>query len=125
MANIVYRQMPAPLELSQQIPAPRAKARMQKPQGRANFCCKSPGVQGGWLSMKLIPAYKADKRFTDLNSAMQQNFLVTGRQIEPLTSKPVLSNFYVPSEDHHNHELTFITLSIIGIVAFCGIMRSK
>ena len=39
---------------------------------------------------------------------MQQYFLVTGRQLEPLPSKPVLSDFYVPSEDHHNREHTFI-----------------
>ena len=45
---------------------------------------------------------KAEKRFTDLNSAMQQYFLMTGRQLEPLPPKPVLSNFYVPSEDQHN-----------------------
>ena len=56
---------------------------------------------------------------------MQQYFLVTGRQLEPVPPKPVLSYFYVPSEDHHNRELTFISLSIIGIRAFYGIMRSK
>ena len=50
---------------------------------------------------------KAEERFVDLNSAMQQYFVVTGRQLEPLPPKPVLSDFYVPSEDHHNHELTF------------------
>ena len=63
---------------------------------------------------------KAEKRFADLNSAMQQYFIVTGRQLEPLPlpPKPVLSDFYVPSEDHHNHELAFITLSMIGIGAF-------
>ena len=52
-------------------------------------------------------------------------FIVTGRQLEPLPPKPVLSNFYVPSEDHHNHELAFITISMIGIGAFCGIPISK
>ena len=62
--------------------------------------------------------HKAEKRFTDLNSAMQQYRLVTGRQLELLPHKPVLSDFYVPSEDHHNRELTFITLSMIGIGAF-------
>ena len=61
---------------------------------------------------------KTEKRFADLNSAMQQYFIVTGRQLEPLPSKPVLSDFYVPSEDHHNRELTFITLSMVGIGAF-------
>ena len=61
---------------------------------------------------------KAEKRFADLNSAMQQYFIVTGRQLEPLPSKPVLSDSYVPSEDHHNRELAFITLSMVGIGAF-------
>ena len=54
----------------------------------------------------------------DLNSAMQQYFIVTGRQLEPLPPKPVLSDYYVPSEDLHNRELMFITLSVIGIGAF-------
>ena len=46
---------------------------------------------------------------------MQQYLIMTGRQLEPLPPKPVLSDFYVPSEDHHNQELAFITLSMIGI----------
>ena len=61
----------------------------------------------------------------DLNSAIQQYFIVTGRQLEPLSPKPVLSDFYVPSEDHHNHELMLITLSMVGIGAFCGTPISK
>ena len=61
---------------------------------------------------------KAVKRFADLSSAMPQYFIVTGRQLEPLPPKPVLSDFYVPSEDHHNCELVFITLSMVGIGAF-------
>ena len=62
--------------------------------------------------------YKAEKRFTDINAAMQQYFLVTGRQLKLLPPNPVLFDFYVPSEDHHNCELTFITLSMIGIRSF-------
>ena len=62
--------------------------------------------------------HRAEKRFMDLNSAMQQYFIVTGRQSEPLPPKPVLSNFYVLSEDHHNRELAFITISMIRIGAF-------
>ena len=61
---------------------------------------------------------KAEKRFADLNSAMQQYFLVTGRQLEPLPPKPVLSDIYVPSEDHNNRELAFISLSMVEIGAF-------
>ena len=43
MAKIVHRQMPAPKKLSQQIPAPRAKARMQKPQGGGKLLVQIPG----------------------------------------------------------------------------------
>ena len=71
-----------------------------------------------YINNQIIKERKAEKRFTDLNSAMQEYFIVTGRQLEPLPSEPVLSDFYVPSEDHHNRELVFITLSMIGIGAF-------
>ena len=71
-----------------------------------------------YINNQIIKERKAEKRFTYLNSAMQQYFLVTGRQLEPLPPKPILSDFYVPSEDHHNCELAFITLSMIGIGAF-------
>ena len=71
-----------------------------------------------YINSQIIKERKAEKRFTDLNSAMQQYFIVTGRQLEQLPPKPVLSDFYVPSEDHHNRELVFITLSMIGIGAF-------
>ena len=62
--------------------------------------------------------HKAEKKCTDLNAAMQQYFLVTGRQLEPLPPKPAFSDFYVPSEDHHSRELAFITSSMIGIGVF-------
>ena len=71
-----------------------------------------------YINSQIVKERKAEKRFTDLNSAMQQYFLVTGRQLEPLPPKPVLYDFYVSSEDHHNRELAFITLSMIGIGAF-------
>ena len=71
-----------------------------------------------YINNQIMKEHKAEKRCTDLNSAMQQYFIVTGRQLEPLPPEPVLSDFYVPSEDHHNSELAFITLSMIGIVAF-------
>ena len=71
-----------------------------------------------YINNQIIKERKAENRFTDLNSAMQQSFIVTGRQLEPLPPKPVLFDYYVLSEDHHNRELTFITLSVIGIGVF-------
>ena len=78
-----------------------------------------------YINDGIIKEHKAEKRFTDLNSTMQQYFLVTGRQLEPLPPKPVLSDFYVPSEDHHNRELTFITLSMIGVGAWAFLWYSN
>ena len=63
-----------------------------------------------YINNHIMKQHKAEKRFVDLNSAMQQYFIVTSRHLEPLPPKPVLSDFYVPSEDHHNRELAFITL---------------
>ena len=71
-----------------------------------------------YINSEIAEEHKARKRFIDLSSAMQQYFIVTGRQLESLPPKPVLSNFHVPSEDHHNRELAFITLSMVGIGAF-------
>ena len=71
-----------------------------------------------YINNEIVKEHKAEKRFMDLNSAMQQYFIVTGRQLEPLPPKPALSDFYVPPEDHRNRELAFITLSMIEIGAF-------
>ena len=48
------RQMPAPQELSQQIPAPWQKLGCKNPRVGANFWCKSPGLHGGGVVMDEI-----------------------------------------------------------------------
>ena len=37
-----------------------------------------------YINSQIVKERKAEKRFTDLNSAMQQYFPVTGMQLEPL-----------------------------------------
>ena len=71
-----------------------------------------------YINDEIAKEHKAEKRFTDLNSAMRQYILVTGTQLEPLPPKPILSDYYTPSENHHIREITFITLSMIGIGAY-------
>ena len=70
-----------------------------------------------YINNEIVKECKAEKRFSDLNTAMLKYSLVTVRQLKPFPPKLVLSDFYVPSEDHHNLELTFIALSMIGIGA--------
>ena len=48
MANIVYREMPAPRELPQQIPAPGQKLGCKNPQGGGKFLVQIlGGARGG------------------------------------------------------------------------------
>ena len=47
MANIVYREMPTPWELSQQFLAPGQKLKWKSPMVEANFWCKSLLVHEG------------------------------------------------------------------------------
>ena len=46
-----------------------------------------------YINNEIVKEHKAEKRFTDLNSTMQQYFLVTGRWLEPLPPKPVYPTF--------------------------------
>ena len=45
-----------------------------------------------YINNQIIKQRKAEKRFVDFNSAMQQYFIVTGRRLEPSPPKPVLSD---------------------------------
>ena len=58
MAKIVYRQMPAHREPSQQIPAPRQKLGCKSPWVGANFWCRSLGVHGGMVMDELDTCIK-------------------------------------------------------------------
>ena len=46
-----------------------------------------------YINSEIAKEQKTEKRFADLNLAMQQYFIVTGRRLEPLPPKPVLSDF--------------------------------
>ena len=58
---------------------------------------------------------KAETKFTELNDAVRQYHEVFGHELPPLPRKPVLSDFYTPSNEQHYRELGFIALSMIGI----------
>ena len=58
---------------------------------------------------------KAETKFTELNDAMREYHEVFGQELPSLPRKPVLSDFYTPSDEQHYRELGFIALSMIGI----------
>ena len=56
-------------------------------------------------------------KFTELNDAMREYHEVFGPGIWPpgsasIPREPVVSDFYEPSNEQHNRELAFITLSV-------------
>ena len=69
MAEIVYRQMPAPRDIPQKIPAPRAKIRMQKPQSGGEFSVQIPGGARGGMVMAKIDNCITFRSFHQLSEA--------------------------------------------------------
>ena len=58
---------------------------------------------------------RAEAKFTELNDAMREYHNVFGKELNPLPPKPVLSDFYHPSENQHFREIAFITLGMVMI----------
>ena len=46
---------------------------------------------------------------------MREYHEVFGHELPPLPRKPVLSDFYTPTDEQHYRELGFIALSMIGM----------
>ena len=63
---------------------------------------------------------EAVHEFSDVDDAMRQYYLVTGTELPNLPPKPELSDFYTPSEDQENRELTFVVggMLLTGFVAW-------
>ena len=64
-------------------------------QGTQIEWAKKRQEQLDYINNEIIKERKAEKRFTDLNSAMQQYFLVTGRQLESLPPKPLIFMYHL------------------------------
>ena len=56
-----------------------------------------------------------EANFEELNNAMKEYHEVFGHELSLLPQKPVLSDFYIPSNEQHDRELAFIALSMVGI----------
>ena len=77
MAKIVYGQMPAPQELPQQMPAPRAKSRMQKPQGGSKFLVQIlGGERGGMVMDEIDTCIISESLYTSIGTRTGNGFSV-------------------------------------------------
>ena len=68
-----------------------------------------------FINKQLIREKNAEVRFSELNDAMKEYYNVFKRHLQTLPREPMLKDFYTPSNDQHERELAFITLSMILI----------
>ena len=70
-----------------------------------------------FINNRLLKEKKSEQRFNELDDVMREYYETFKKQLDPLPSKPVLSDFYRPSEDQHYRELAFITvgMAVIGV----------
>ena len=73
-----------------------------------------------WINEELRHQGHAVQTFRDVDVAIREYSQVTGKMLNPLGSEPQLSDFYVPSDDQKDREITFIVLGVAatGLVAY-------
>ena len=76
-----------------------------------------------WLNEELRRQNHAVKTFHDVDAAMHEYALVFGansNKLEPLGHEPQLSDFYLPSNEQKDREITFIILgmTMTGIAVY-------
>ena len=89
-----------------------AKEAIQKAQIEWAHKCQE---QIDFINKQLRLERKAEVKSTELNDAIREYHEVFGHELPPLPREPVLSDFYIPTDEQHYRELGFIALSMIGI----------
>ena len=58
--------------------------------------------------------------FQDVDQAIREYSMVTGKQLDSLGGKPRLSDFYTPSDDQRDREIAFVVagMAVTGLVAY-------
>ena len=75
-----------------------------------------------FINRQLRVETKKENKFTELIDAVRDYHEVFRHELPSLPQELVLSNFYTPSNEQHDRELAFITLSMIGIG---GVFKGK
>ena len=71
--------------------------------------------QINFINNQLRLERKAETKFTELNDTMKEYHEVFGDELPPLPREPVLSDYYILTDEQHYTELGFIVLSMIEI----------
>lgn len=73
-----------------------------------------------YLNEVLRRQQHAVQTFQDVDQAMAEYALVTGKKLDPLEREPRLSDYYVPSEAQKGHELAFMVvgMAVTGFITY-------
>lgn len=73
-----------------------------------------------FINEQIKKEHHSEQTFDNVDQAMKQYYFITGKQLPDLPPKPVLSDFYTPSDDQKDREIAFIVggMALTGIVAW-------
>ena len=73
-----------------------------------------------WVNEELRRQGHAVQTFRGVDAAIREYAQVTGKTLDPLGPEPELSDFYMPSGDQRDREITFVVLGMAatGLVAY-------
>lgn len=73
-----------------------------------------------WINEELRRQGHAVQTFRGVDAAIREYAQVTGKTLDPLGPEPELSDFYMPSGDQRDREITFVVLGMAatGLVAY-------
>ena len=77
-----------------------------------------------FINNQLSLERKAETKFTELNDVMREYHEVFGHEVPPLPREPVLSDFYILTDEQHYREVGFIALSMTGIGGILYYLKS-
>ena len=91
---------------------------MEEMQRAKNLWIQKRQERIDFINNRLRKEKHSEERFNELSVAMRRYHQLFGEKLSELPPEPKLSDFYTPSEDQHNADLAFITVSMVGLGAF-------
>ena len=90
---------------------------VEKLQKDRNSWIKERQQRLDFINQQLQRERHAEHTFTEVDNAMDAYYIATDKKLPPLRSKPVLSDFYHPSDQQKNNEILFI-ISSLGLMGY-------
>ena len=90
---------------------------IEKLQKDRNSWVKERQQRLDFINQQLQRERHAEHTFSEVNEAMEAYYIATSKKLSPLRSKPVLSDFYHPSDQQKDNEILFI-ISSLGLMGY-------